>query len=107
MNTISFISPQSRSTAKAKASKIAMTEFDLWTFNSKVFPAIETLVAATGERVRIRVGNLSMHEHPIHLHGVQFEVTGGDGGPLPPERWRTEVTELVAVGQMRASICAS
>ncbi len=78
-----------------------MTEFDLWTFNSKVFPAIEPLVARTGERVRIRVGNLSMHEHPIHLHGVQFHVTGGDGGRLPENRWRTEVTELVGVGQMR------
>jgi FtsP/CotA-like multicopper oxidase with cupredoxin domain len=31
---------------------------------SKVFPAIEPLVARTGERVRIRVGNLSMHESP-------------------------------------------
>ena len=78
-----------------------MTEFDLWTFNSKVFPAIEPLVARTGERVRIRVGNLSMHEHPIHLHGVQFRVTGGDGGRLPENLWRTEVTELVGVGQMR------
>ncbi|MBK6277706.1 MAG: copper oxidase [Gammaproteobacteria bacterium] len=78
-----------------------MTEFDLWTFNSKVFPAIEPLVARTGERVRIRVGNLSMHEHPVHLHGVQFHVTGGDGGRLPQALWRTEVTELVGVGQMR------
>ncbi len=78
-----------------------MTEFDLWTFNSRVFPAIEPLVAATGERVRIRIGNLSMHEHPIHLHGVQFDVTGGDGGRLAESRWRREVTELIGVGQMR------
>jgi manganese oxidase len=49
----------------------------------------------------IRIGNLSMHEHPVHLHGVQFQVTGGDGGWLPEDRWRTEVTELVGVGQMR------
>ena len=78
-----------------------MTEFDLWTINSKVFPAIEPIVARTGERVRIRIGNLSMHEHPMHLHGVQFHVTGGDGGRWPEARWRTEVTELVSVGQMR------
>ena len=78
-----------------------MTEFDLWTFNSKVFPAIDPIVARTGERVRIRVGNLSMHEHPMHLHGVQFWVTGGDGGRLPRNLWRTEVTEIVGVGQMR------
>ena len=78
-----------------------MQEFDLWTFNSKVFPAIETLVARSGERVRIRVGNLSMWNHPIHLHGVQFDVTGSDGGRWPRAQWRREVTEIVGVGQMR------
>ncbi len=78
-----------------------MTEFNLWSINSKVFPAVSPMVARSGERVRIRIGNLSMHEHPMHLHGTQFHVTGGDGGRWPEERWRTEVTELVGVGQMR------
>lgn len=78
-----------------------MTEFDLWTMNSKVFPAIESLVAQTGERVRIRIGNLSMWNHPMHLHGVQFEVTGSDGGRWPQNQWRKEVTEIVGVGQTR------
>ncbi len=78
-----------------------MQDFDLWTFNSKVYPAIEPMVARTGERVRIRVGNLSMWNHPIHLHGVQFEVTGSDGGRWPKALWRREVTEIVGVGQMR------
>jgi FtsP/CotA-like multicopper oxidase with cupredoxin domain len=78
-----------------------MTEFNLWTFNSKVFPAIEPLVVRRGQRVRIRVGNLSMHEHPFHLHGYRFDVTGGDGGRWPRIAWRTEVTEIVGVGQMR------
>ena len=78
-----------------------MQDFDLWTFNSKVYPAIDPIVARTGERVRIRVGNLSMWNHPIHLHGVQFEVTGSDGGRWPRGQWRREVTEIVGVGQMR------
>ena len=78
-----------------------LQDFDLWTFNSKVFPAIEPLVAASGERVRVRVGNLSMWNHPIHLHGVQYEVTGGDGGRWPRAQWRREATEIVGVGQMR------
>lgn len=78
-----------------------MVEFDQWTFNSKMFPAIEQLVVRTGDRVRIRVGNLSMWNHPIHLHGVQFDVTGGDGGRWPRAQWRREVTETVSVGQMR------
>jgi len=78
-----------------------MSEFDLWTMNSKVFPAIQPMVAQTGERVRIRVANLSMWNHPIHMHGVQFEVTGSDGGRWPQNQWRKEVTEIVGVGQTR------
>ncbi len=78
-----------------------MQEFDLWTFNSKTWPAIDPIVARSGERVRIRVGNLSMWNHPIHLHGVQFWVTGGDGGRWPRSAWRTEVTEIIGVGQVR------
>ncbi len=78
-----------------------MQDFDLWTFNSKVFPAIDTLVASKGERVRIRIGNLSMWNHPMHLHGHYYEVTGSDGGRWPRSQWRREVTEIVGVGQCR------
>jgi len=78
-----------------------MLDSDLWTFNSKAFPAIAPMVARTGERVRIRIGNLSMWNHPLHLHGVQFDVTGGDGGRRPRAQWQREVTVLVPVGQLR------
>lgn len=78
-----------------------MLDFDLWSFNSKVFPATAPLVARSGERVRIRIANLSMWNHPIHLHGVQFDVTGGDGGRWPRVQWQREVTVLVPVGQIR------
>jgi FtsP/CotA-like multicopper oxidase with cupredoxin domain len=80
---------------------MVMQDFDLWTFNSKVFPAIDPLVARTGERVRVRVGNLSMWNHPIHMHGVEYVVTGSDGGRWPRSQWRREVTEIVGVGQAR------
>ncbi len=78
-----------------------LQDFDLWTFNSKVFPAIESIVARTGERVRLRIGNLSMWNHPIHVHGVEYHVTGSDGGRWPRAQWRREVTEIVGVGQAR------
>ena len=78
-----------------------MLDFDLWTFNSKVFPAIDPVVARTGERVRVRMGNLSMWNHPMHMHGVHFMVTGSDGGRWPEAQWRRETTEIVAVGQTR------
>lgn len=79
-----------------------MMDFNLWTFNSRVFPGIDPFVCKQGDRVRIRVGNLSMTSHPIHLHGHEFVVAGTDGGWInPAARW-PEVTTDVAVGQMRA-----
>ena len=79
-----------------------MTEFNMWTWNNRVFPGIDPLVARSGERVRIRVGNLTMTNHPIHMHGPHFEVTGTDGGWIPKTARWPEVTTDVAVGQLRA-----
>lgn len=78
-----------------------MLDFNIWCWNSRVFPAIDTLNVRLNDRVRIRVGNLTMTNHPIHLHGHEFEVTGSDGGPVPPSARWPEVTTDVAVGQMR------
>jgi len=78
-----------------------MTDFNIWAWNSRVFPAISPLVARRGDRVRVRVGNLTMTNHPIHIHGHEFEVTGTDGGAVPRSARWPEVTTDVAVGQMR------
>ncbi|MCH8620935.1 copper oxidase [Undibacterium sp. TS12] len=84
-----------------KPNIMTMTEFNLWTWNSRVFPGIDTLNVRKNDRVRIRVGNLTMTNHPIHIHGHEFTVTGTDGGPMPrTARW-PEVTTDIAVGQMR------
>lgn len=79
-----------------------MLNFNLWTFNSRVFPGIDPLVVNKNDRVRIRVGNLTMTNHPIHLHGHEFQVTGTDGGWIPSGAGWPEVTTDIAVGQMRA-----
>jgi len=79
-----------------------MTDFNIWTFNSRAFPGIDPLVVRQGDRVRIRAGNLTMTNHPMHIHGHRFEVTGTDGGWVPPSARWPEVTTDVAVGQMRA-----
>ena len=80
---------------------MTMLDFNLWSWNSRVFPGIDPLVVRRGDRVRIRIGNLTMTNHPIHLHGHEFSVTGTDGGPTPKgSRW-PEVTTDIAVGQMR------
>jgi FtsP/CotA-like multicopper oxidase with cupredoxin domain len=79
-----------------------MLDFNLWTWNSRAFPGIDPLVCRLDDRVRIRIGNLTMTNHPIHLHGVDFEVTGTDGGWVPKSARWPEVTTDIAVGQMRA-----
>ena len=78
-----------------------MLDFNLWTWNSRAFPGIDSLNVRLGDRVRLRVGNLTMTNHPIHLHGHEFEITGSDGGPWPLAVRCPEVTVDVAVGQMR------
>ena len=79
-----------------------MLDFNLWTWNSRAFPGIDHLVCAKGDRVRVRIGNLTMTNHPIHMHGYDFEVTCTDGGWVRPEARWPEVTIDIPVGAMRA-----
>ncbi|MCW5621794.1 MAG: multicopper oxidase domain-containing protein, partial [Burkholderiales bacterium] len=81
---------------------MTMTDFNLWTWNSRVFPGIDPLVVRQGDRVRIRVGNLTMTNHPIHMHGPHFEVTCTDGGWVRESARWPEVTTDIPVGGMRA-----
>ena len=78
-----------------------MLDFNIFSFNSKVFPAIDHLVVKTGDRVRIRIANLSMDEHPIHIHGHAFNITATDGGNIPKAGQWPETTVLVPVGSTR------
>ena len=80
---------------------MTMTDFNLWSWNSRIFPGIDSLNVRLNDKVRIRVGNLTMTNHPIHLHGHEFTVTGTDGGPIPKSARWPEVTTDIAVGQMR------
>lgn len=78
-----------------------MTDFNLFTFNSVSWPGTAPMVVRLGERVRIRLANLSMDSHPIHLHGHFFRMTGTDGGPTPPGAQFPETTVNVPVGATR------
>lgn len=79
-----------------------MVDFNLLTMNGRAFPDTHPMVAGLGERLRIRLGNLSqMSHHPIHLHGYAFEIVATDGGPIPPAARWPETTVLVPVGTTR------
>lgn len=78
-----------------------MVDFNMWTFNSRVFPGTEHLVVRTGDRVRVRFGNLSMWNHPIHVHGHAWKIVATDGGQIAEAGQWPETTVLVPVGTTR------
>src|SRR5260370_303966 len=79
----------------------AAMEFNWLTFNGVSARAITPMLARLGSRVRLRIVNLGMDHHPIHLHGNQFVVTGTEGGRAPESTWYPMNTVLVGVAQAR------
>jgi len=78
-----------------------MTDFNIFTFNSRAFPGTEPLVVKTGDHVRIRWGNVAQDLHPIHIHGLNFKVVSTDGGDIPESAQWPETTVVIAPGQTR------
>lgn len=79
-----------------------MTDFNVFTMNGRSFPGTQPLIAQLGERVRIRVANLStMSHHAIHLHGYYFKVVATDGGEIPEAGQWPETTVHMPTGSTR------
>ncbi len=74
-------------------------EFNWLTFNGKSSPAATPIIVRLGDRVRIRLINLGMDHHPIHLHGNTFWITGHEGARQPEHLWPRRNTVLVGVAQ--------
>ena len=79
-----------------------MTDFNTFTFNSRAFPGTEHLIVKKDDRVRLRIANLSMDSHPIHIHGHRFWIVETDGGQLGPAAYWPETTVNVHPGSTRA-----
>jgi FtsP/CotA-like multicopper oxidase with cupredoxin domain len=79
----------------------ASMEFNWLTFNGLAAPATTPLIVRLGSRVRLRIANLGMDHHPIHLHGNQFVITGTEGGRAPETTWYPTNTVLVGVAQAK------
>ena len=87
---------------KSRPDPNVMSDFNILTMNAKAFPGTAPLVARTGQRVRMRFGNLSaMDHHPIHLHGYAFHLTQTDGGVIPESARWPMTTVLVEVGSTK------
>src|ERR1700712_691878 len=76
-------------------------EYNWLLINGKAGPAATPLIVRQGDRVRLRMVNLGMDPHPIHVHGHTFYTTGTEGGRIPETAWWPGNTALVGVGQAR------
>jgi FtsP/CotA-like multicopper oxidase with cupredoxin domain len=76
-------------------------EFNWLTINGKAGPATTPLCVKRGERVRIRIVNLSMDHHPVHLHGHHFFLTGTEAGRVRGPVVVPENTIIAGVAQAR------
>src|SRR5581483_2563615 len=74
-------------------------EFNWLTFNGKAGPATTPLIVRLNDRVRLRLINLGMDHHPIHVHGHTFVVTGTESGRQPKTTWGPKNTVLVGVAE--------
>ena len=74
-------------------------EPNYFTINGKAFPATETINVTQGQRVRLRFIAIGQFIHPMHLHGVPFEILATDGHPVPEAAQLTKDTISVAPGE--------
>lgn len=81
---------------------LEMNDFNYFTMNGRPGPDIVPMSARMGERVRIRVVNLSMLSHPIHLHGHTFRITEHGAGFVPPSMQMPANTENISSAEARS-----
>jgi len=60
----------------------------MWSFDGRMFSAVSDvpLRFAWNERVRVKLVNNTMMAHPIHLHGMFFEMVNGQSPALQPRK---------------------
>ena len=90
-------------TLPSKSSKPTVFSMDpnWFTYNGVCAPNAPVLSVKEGDRVRIRLANLSTNSHPIHLHGYTYKIVGTEGGAIPESAQWPATTVDVAPGQTR------
>ncbi len=67
--------------------------------NGRLYPAVPALEVTRGDRVKVRITNRSLIDHPLHLHGHRVQVLTRNGDPATGSPWWTD-TLNVAPGQV-------
>ena len=60
----------------------------MWSFDGRMYSAVSDVPIrfAWNERVRVKLVNNTMMAHPIHLHGMYFEMVNGQPAALQPRK---------------------
>jgi len=60
----------------------------MWSFNGQMYSAVSDVPIrfAWNERVRVKLVNNTMMAHPIHLHGMFFELVNGESPAHQPRK---------------------
>lgn len=60
----------------------------MWSFDGRMYSAVSDVPIrfAWNERVRVKLVNNTMMAHPIHLHGMFFEMVNGQSAELQPRK---------------------
>ena len=60
----------------------------MWSFDGLMYSAVSDVPIrfAWNERVRVKLVNNTMMAHPIHLHGMFFELVNGEGAAHQPRK---------------------
>jgi FtsP/CotA-like multicopper oxidase with cupredoxin domain len=61
-----------------------------WSINGHLFPDVPMFMVREGDLVRMRIGNHSGEEHPMHLHGHRITVLARDGEPVTGASWQVD-----------------
>lgn len=67
----------------------------VWTINGRTYDVAEPLTVGAGELLRLRMRNMSMMSHPMHLHGHTFQV--GDAGGTGARKDTVLIAPMAAV----------
>ncbi|WP_207790371.1 multicopper oxidase domain-containing protein [Sandaracinobacter neustonicus] len=89
MNDLVSAAPHTDARAPTRDIVIRITgnmERYIWTLNGKPFGEAPPVDVQFGERVRITFVNETMMAHPMHLHGMFFEIENGQPADRLPEK---------------------
>jgi FtsP/CotA-like multicopper oxidase with cupredoxin domain len=62
--------------------------------NGRLYPAVPALEVDEGDRVRVRITNRGMIDHPMHLHGHRIQVLTRNGAPVTGSPWWTDTLNV-------------